>query len=293
MKYPKSFTLVDRGNGVMVDMEYDSASDTYLADYGSGKAISYSEELVDDLIEEYYDVVKAATPTFADTLSFYHDTTTQQYNLQRIGNHSVVPLWACSQDGDKFRGATYTAEEIAEHFEKGDWKLVGEASKESVTKERELVFPFTVEVKDDSTYYVYKDSEAKLWMEDVHSGWKSTTPNLFSDKGVSELIKKGTWIVKSVGPQKTPETPTSASSVLPKPTRPAPPMPAVKPYKGAVEVSKQTVGHVSSLSIKLDSEGVAETTENFERLAQAVENVNVALESFASIIKSLDVNVAV
>jgi hypothetical protein len=237
--------------------------------------------------ERFYEKV---SPTFPDTLSFYHAGTTQQYNLQRIGNHSVVPLWACSEDGDKFRGATYTAEEIAHHFAEGHWKEFSFA--EEATKERELVFPFTVEHTDSSkSVYVITDGPKEGFVTcDAHKDYSYA--NIWSHDDCRRFITEGLWRVISVGPQKPIDPPTSASSILGSPTRPAPPMPAVKPYKG-IEITKETVGQVSSLSIKIDSDDLVEATERAEALAQAVENVNIALESFQAIIKDFNVNVEI
>jgi hypothetical protein len=246
MKYPNNFTLVDRnGRGCDPTAKYDAVNNVYLLDYGDGgKPVPYTEKDIGALIVAYYDIEPAA-PTYADQFSFFHADTTQQFNMQRIGNHSVVPLWACSEDGDKYRGATYTAEEIAKHFEAGDWREI--SFSEPVEAERELVFPFTVRTLSDHYYYITERTQDGVTMTHRDTGEAYHHAN---KEDAKRFIRDNLWTVTSVGPQKAVEQPTS----------PSPP----------IEQSPSTVS-------------MEDTTEAVNRLAEATERLNIALESFAGI----------
>lgn len=200
---------------------------------------------------------------YPDKLSFYHAGTTQQYNLVKIPHHN---LWACSQDGGAFRGATYTAEEIAEHFAKGHWREISFA--EEGAKERGLVFPFTFECGDEGILYyasgLNEQGRVKIVYEYNGTEFKTTLEELH----LKEQIKSGNWTVKSAaanawdyyfadGVQETPQKPVEAPPEPPK--------------------------EISALTIKVGSEGVVEATERLKQLAQAIENVNISLESFQAI----------
>jgi hypothetical protein len=254
---PDKLTLMGDKNSGFADHDYvwDSYVGKYATVYKGVVSYTTATAIKDWLAASWYEI-ESAVPQYPDALSFTHDTTSQRYDLVKLPHHN---LWACQQAGLPAvgSGATYTAEEIAENFEKGHW---WEAPKESVTKERELVFPMTVEIPTDSTYYIYKDTDGVLWMEDTKSDWVSTVPNLYSDEGLRNNIVKGSWRVVSVGSQKAPEA-------VPEPSKP--------------------------LTIQLDSEQLVEATERAEALAQAVELVNIALEDFYSLIKKLDVNLEV
>lgn len=252
MKYPQRFTLLDRGNGYEVDMKYDSAKGVYLADYGDGNLAEFSEDHVDGLIEDYYDVVEYDKKVYQypDSFQFTHDTTSQVYDMVKLKNHG---LWACTQPGLQCvgTGATYTAEEIAGHFAEGHWKEVSFAEAQ---EERSLPLPFTFYV-EHGTKILYEashelDNRVYILWEGCEEG---TT---YSVESVKNFIKNGTWRVTSVGPQ--------AST--------APPAPSKEAAKG-----------LDRITIKVSSEGVVEATERVKRLAQAVEDLNISLESLQSI----------
>ena len=180
---------------------------------------------------------------YPDSFSFYHAGTTQQYNMQRVTYNSAVPLWACSEDGDKFRGATYTAGDIAGHFGSGAWQ--------EVPKERELVFPFTVQHTDSSgAEYTIFDSTTEGMTHCYEAATNRMDTDYFSYSDCRRFITEGLWRVTSVGHQKPAEVPTS------------PP---------------------KDLVVSVDSEQLALATERANALAQAVENVNISLEAFQGI----------
>jgi hypothetical protein len=206
-----------------------------------------------------YDIVEY-TPTFPDTLSFTYSTTSQLYKVVKFPHHA---LWACTSPGLGVvgSGATYSAEEIASNFASGAWREISfaEASEESVTKERELVFPFTVQqFGGQNIYEVTKGVNGRVSIRYIAEPDGTMFENCCDEATAREYITKGTWIVKSVGPQKPSEAP-------PEPSKP--------------------------LTISVDSEQLVEATERAEALAQAVELVNIALEDFYRLIKKLDVNV--
>lgn len=267
------------------DYEWDAVEGKFSTVYEGGKYWNNAKGILGWIEDGDYEIVLPES-SYPDSFSFYHDTTTQQYNLQRIivtdEDDLVVTLWACSEDGDKFRGATYTAEEIRSNFDAGYWREVSfsedcnqikqwidegalenntadwadcfaEAPKESVTKERELVFPFTFHNAGFTTIFTVteqNDSDVKLTSE-LGVGRQSK-------EFAKESIKSGQWIVtsvgrSSVGPQKAPEAATSASKDL------------------------------AALSIKIDSEQLVDATERVNKLARAVEDLNISLESFQAI----------
>lgn len=205
------------------------------------------------------------TPEYPSQLSFYHDTTTQQYDLVKIPH---INKWACYQDGST-HGATYTAEEIAEHFREGHWKEVSFA--EDAPKDRELVFPITYKsVHEDCAYKIVKDDDGVLWWHCQNSDWVSTIPDLYSHEHVAERIKSGDWRVISAGPQKAPEATPSVSS----------------PSGAPTSASK-------GFTLSVDSEQLVEATERANALAEALVAVRFCLEDFQAAVKNFNVDVEV
>lgn len=271
MKLPKDFTFKTRGDLSFCRMKRIDG-DYYCSDVSEvptkDNARWYPSEIQRNLDDKVWTLFENLdSPTFPDSLSFYHDTTMQQYNLVKMSHH---PLWACYQDGDDERrpsGATYTAEEIARHFASGAWREVSFA--EAAPKEREMVFPFTCKwgdnCKDIYTFAREEDGIICVW----EGGFTE-----YPEDMLRAAIKNGTCIVTSVGAQMPVEAAPEASS------------PVGAPASG-IEVSKSTVGSVSSLSIKIDSEAVIAAPERMEKLAIATERVNAALEEFGSLMSDL------
>lgn len=245
MKYPKSFTLADRDDGFTVEVTYDAMKNVYLAEYGDGVPEHYSEDEITGLIACSYDIQY----TYPDNFSFTHDTTSQLYDLVKIPN---LNKWACYQDGST-HGATYTGEEIAHHFKEGHWRGISNAE----PVERDLVFPFTVRCDEGVNYRITKsDTDGKVDCYDIEGDewWYG----LFTEDDCRQYIEGATWIVTSVGPQ-------------------------AKAVQAPPEPSKEVAKPLDSLTIKVSSEGFTEATEQSKKLAQAIEEVNIALESFQAI----------
>lgn len=194
--------------------------------------------------------------------SFYHAGTTQRYDMEK---QAPRKLWVCSREDTLASCAYYTESEVRQHIADGDWWIIPQAPDEP-----SLVFPFNFTVKDGdysrdgyTAFQGTNDDHVKVTHTEGHN-----EDNQYTKEKVKEYIKDGTWIVTSVGeqpyelsesegPYNPPETPTSPSK------------------------------DVSELTIKINSDGVEEAVERFKRLEQAVEAVNVSLESMQQLLKEI------
>lgn len=167
-----------------------------------------------------------------------------------------IPQWGCSRHGQpyvEYRKTTYEAAEIAEKFAQGLWQEV--SFKEPV--ERPLNYPFTVRVNCGGDHYdvVQGYKAGYVTMIDTNSGKEYA--DAFPEDTVRKWIKDGSYAVTSVGPRKATT---------------APPEPSKEAAKG-----------MDSLTVSVRSEGFTEATEQAKKLAAAIEEVNIALESFQAI----------
>jgi hypothetical protein len=145
--------------------------------------------------------------------------------------------------------APYTKHLVEGLIDRGDWTVTRDLD-EKAPEEPELVFPFTYTARKES-FKVIKDSEGATWWHDMNSSWVSTVPSLYSEEEIKSSIKKGDWIVTSVGEK----------------------------VEGSHKPSDNATSIAESLKVRVDSSEIKAATEAMNAFAEAVENVNVSLES--------------
>jgi hypothetical protein len=191
-------------------------------------------------------------------------------------------------EADTISSAVYDRLNVEHKLHTGKWKIVADLTTEN--KEPEMKFPITAKWSVPTS--IYKDSNVYVFTKDVSTGkvscsWSNNSIDYPEDM-LKKAIKMGHCLVQSVGEQGAKEEPANYSVDI--------------DDKGNVAghgmaMEKHTVGNVSSLTIKIGSEGIDETTAKMERLAQATENVTMAFESLQSIMEEMgmsfggDVNV--
>ena len=121
---------------------------------------------------------------------------------------------------------------------------------EFIFPEPKLVFPFTVRTNYDNIYLIEKDCQGVINMIDSEGRKHPRT-----EQKVREFIKQGLWIVTSVGNQ--------------------------KPTKGTLQGSAITS---NKLTVKIDAEAA---TESMNALAEAIESVNIGLESMQKLMAEM------
>ena len=114
--------------------------------------------------------------------------------------------------------------------------------------EPEMKFPFTFKHTGDNTLYT---AVRKNDNGSIHIIWDDDSADGYCVKTVEKYIKDGTWIVKSVG-----EQPPTQESVTP-------------------------------LTIEIDSTCVDEAIHKMKMLAQAVENVNISIETMQKLFREI------
>jgi hypothetical protein len=132
----------------------------------------------------------------------------------------------------------------------GTWKFVRSLD------EPELVFPFTVKTDSDNIYTITSNLNGGVIMTSTDGLQYKHVDNEMA----KNFIKKGLWIVQSVGSPKV---------------------------EGSTTASNNATSLVDSLKLSVTSEGVKEATEAFKELAQRIENVNIALESMQQIMTDM------
>lgn len=121
---------------------------------------------------------------------------------------------------------------------------------EFIFPEPKLVFPFTVRTNYDNIYLIEKDCQGVINMIDSEGRKHPRT-----EQKVREFIKQGLWLVQSVGEQ--------------------------KPTKGTLQGSAITS---NKLTVKIDAEAA---TESMNALAEAIESVNIGLESMQKLMAEM------
>ena len=161
-------------------------------------------------------------------------------------------------------GPNYTAAFVQGCVNEGSWIITKDLD------EPELVFPFTAvakhtpkEIAEEETFTAHR-SECNNY--EMYTSYPDGAEYVFSLDSCKKFIKDGTWIVKSVG-EKVTETVEELDFI----------------QKGQF-VSD---GTISDLPIKVTIEGFDETMERLEKLRQAYEDVNIAMESVIALQKEL------
>lgn len=199
--------------------------------------------------------------SYPDTLQFTREHCPETIVTLSRQPHLTVPLWAVISSHGIGYNALYNEAQIQYNFDNGYWQEMSssEAPCSKVSQAEEAVEP---EMKFPFTFYIPRHQEAPYKVTK-----QGPDLRLESSLGVGyqtvefakNAIKNGDWIVTSVGEQPAKEE-------------------AVK------------VGKLEDISITLrcdTSEALAKTYE----LADAIERVNIAMESFQAIVKDFNINV--
>jgi len=177
-----------------------------------------------------------------------------------VKNPTAKYEWNVVRDGDEYAWTTvgnclnignYTARYMDSLS--GGYEFI---FPEEAPQEPSLVFPFTVKHSSATTggIYTITNGTERDRVDCYNVEFDSTTYDLWSYDQCKQFIKEGVWLVQSVGNQKPVELPSASETI------------------------------VSALTINITTEAA---TEAMNALAEAIESVNIGLESMQKLMAEM------